>query len=163
SEPNTVPTGPYKGLVVLPENETLGRAVFSDRSAPNRRQALISERSFGNVQAMAGRENSFTEREGIALGDLSESQIDKVRRLIDVYTTNHLASELASSQSKRISDQDLMSARFGWAGADLNGNSIYYRIHGETFLIEFATLRNQPQHQHTIVHDLERNLGAHVI
>ena len=56
-----------------------------------------------------------------------------------------------------------MSARFGWAGADLDGESIYYRLHGDTFLIEFASLRNQPLYLHTVRHDFERNLGAHAI
>ncbi len=163
SEPNTVPSGPYEGLVVLPENESLGRALFADLSPAHRRDALLQEASFGNVQTMAGREDRITARQGVALGDLPQGQADIVRRLIDVYTHDHLTGDLAGPQQARLAENDLPAVRFGWAGADLDGNSIYYRIHGDTFLIEFATLRNQPLHHHTIVHDLERNLGRHVI
>ncbi len=163
SEPNTVPSGPHKGLVLLPENETLGRAIFRDLSNKNRRQALINEASLGNIKALPGREKQFSLREGVALGDLSQPQMDMIRRLIEVYTSDHLTPAFANEQQSRMKEQDLAAARFGWAGPNVADESFYYRLHGETFLIEFATLRNQPQHQHTIVHDLQRNLGAHVI
>ncbi len=163
SEPNTVPSGPFQGLVVLPENEPLGRAVFGELAGATRRQALLREASFGNIRATAGREDRYETREGVALGDLTPSQRDRVERLIAVYATDHLTGPLADAQKARLAQEDLAAVRFGWAGADLDGNSIYYRIHGQTFLIEFATLRNQPLHHHTIFHDLDRTLGQHVI
>ena len=163
SEPNTVPSGPHEGLVVLEENEALGRALYGNLTGASQRQALLNERSFGNVQATAGRETGLGAPNGLALGDMTQDQADIAERLIALYTTDHLARPIAQAQASRLQDEDLSAVRFGWAGANLDGNSIYYRLHGQTFLIEFATLRNQPQHQHTIVHDLQRNLGAHVL
>ncbi|MEM6761425.1 MAG: DUF3500 domain-containing protein [Pseudomonadota bacterium] len=163
SEPNTVPSGPFVGLVVLPENEALGRALYADLSPANRQAATISERSVGNVTAMAGRENLTRPREGVALGDLTPGQADMARRLIDLYTTDHLSAELADAQRQRIDGNDLSAARFAWAGPNVEDESLYYRLHGDTFFIEFATLRRQPQHHHTIVHDLSRNLGRHAL
>ena len=55
-----------------------------------------------------------------------------------------------------------MAAHFGWAGSDRDGETMYYRLHGETFLIAFASLPNQPLPLHTVRHDLEWNLGAQV-
>ena len=160
SEPNTVPSGPHQGLVVLQE-EAEGRRLFNDLKAANRRAALISERSYGNILTTAGREDRLSgSREGVPLADLSQVQVDLAQHLIEVYTVDRLAAPLAGEQRSRISDGDLMAAHFGWAGADLDG-SIYYRLHGDTFLIEFATLRNQPLHHHAIRHDAERNFGAH--
>jgi len=163
SEPNTVPSGPHKGLVVLPENETLGRALYRDLSPANRRAALVRESSYANILTTAGRENRLDAREGVPLADLPQAQADIVERLMAVYLTDHLAGPLATAQGSRLAGEDRGAIRFAWAGADLDGNSIYYRIHGETFLIEFATVRNQPLHHHTVVHDPERNLGAHLI
>ncbi|MEM9012455.1 MAG: DUF3500 domain-containing protein [Pseudomonadota bacterium] len=161
SEPNTVPSGPHSGLVVLPENETLGRALFADLGPEARRAALIREDSFGNILAGPGREDAIGERRGVPLADLPESQADIVRRLVALYTSDHLAAPLAEGQQARIAAEDEGAIRFGWAGDNRPERSIYYRIHGATFLIEFATLRRQPQHHHTIVHDLERNFGDH--
>lgn len=163
SEPNTVPSGPHAGMVVL-EEEALGRRLYSDLAGPNRRQALIAERSFGNIRTTAGNEGRFEgERAGVPLGDLPQSQIDQVVRLIEVYGVDKLASPLADDEARRLRTGDLMAARFAWAGADLDGPSIYYRLHGDTFLIEFATLRNQPQHHHAVRHDLTRNFGDHAL
>lgn len=162
SEPNTVPSGPYRGLVVLPDEESLGRTVERELSAASRRTALIQESSFGNILAVAGRENRVQgESVGVPLGDLPQAQIDMVTRLIEVYTVDHLPAPLASGQAARIREGDLMSARFGWAGANRENESIYYRLTGDTFLIEFATLRGQPLHQHAVRHDFERNMGNH--
>ena len=161
SEPNTVPSGPHKGLVVLQE-EAEGRRLYSDLSDANRRAALISERSYGNILTTAGREDRLAEaREGVPLADLPQAQVDLALRLIEVYAVDRFAAPLAKAERARVGEGDIMATRFAWAGADLGGSSIYYRLHGETFLIEFATLRNQPQHHHAIRHDAERNLGSH--
>lgn len=162
SEPNTVPSGPHKGLVVLPDEETLGRALYDGLSPSNARQALIQTRSFGNILTVAGQEDRITEREGVALGDLPQAQVDIALRLVEVYSIDHLPAPLADEQRARVGKGDPMAIRFAWAGADPEGESIYYRLHGDTFLIEFATVPDQPLHHHTIRHDRERNLGDHV-
>ncbi len=163
SEPNTVPSGPHRGLVVLDEEEVLGRALYQSLDAGQRRAALISEASFGNVRATAGREAQFRGlREGVALGDLRPDQAELALRLVEVYTAEPFARELAGARRARQAEVDPMATRFAWSGADLNG-SITYRLQNDAVLIEFATLRNQPLHLHTIVHDLDQNFGAHRI
>ncbi|MEM1046598.1 MAG: DUF3500 domain-containing protein [Pseudomonadota bacterium] len=162
SEPNTVPSGPHKGLVVLPDEETLGRALYDSLSPSNARQALIRDRSFGNILTVAGQEDRISDREGLALGDLPQAQVDIALRLVEVYSIDHLPAPLADEQRARVKEGDPMAIRFAWAGADPEGESIYYRLHGDTFLIEFATVPNQPLHHHTIRHDRDRNLGDHV-
>jgi len=163
SEPNTVPSGPHKGLVVLP-NETLGRRLIGDLSGGARRAATIRERSFGNILAKPGREDAIAAREGVPLADLAEPQADIVRELVALYTSDHLAGPAAAVQKARIAAEDDAAIRFGWAGpvAD-SDDSVYYRIHGQSFLIEFATLWRQPLHHHTVVHDLARNFGDHAL
>lgn len=163
SEPNTVPSGPHKGLVVLPENETLGRALFGDLKGAVRDKALLREDSYGNVRALAGREDRFTALEGVALGDLGQGQQDIAQRLIQIYTYDHLQGSLALEQAGRLRGEDPAAIHFGWAGPNVADESMYYRLQGKTFLIEFATLFGQPLHHHTVVHDLERNLGRHRI
>ncbi|MEM8663829.1 MAG: DUF3500 domain-containing protein [Pseudomonadota bacterium] len=162
SEPNTVPSGPHKGMVVL-EEESIGRRIFADLSPQQRARALIREGSYGNILTTAGRESRFGEtREGIALADLPQTQVDEIVRLVEVFAVDNFAPALAAAEAARIREGDLAAAHFGWAGDDRAG-SIYYRLHGDTFLIEFATLRNQPLHHHAVRHDLARNFGDHVL
>ncbi|MEO1460539.1 MAG: DUF3500 domain-containing protein, partial [Pseudomonadota bacterium] len=77
-----------------------------------------------------------------------------------IYTRDHLDGPLSEMQRARLAAEDEAAIRFGWAG-DPDQGSIYYRLHGETVLIEFATLNGQPQHHHTVVHDPAWNFGDH--
>ncbi|MEM7300826.1 MAG: DUF3500 domain-containing protein [Pseudomonadota bacterium] len=163
SEPNTVPSGPHQGLVVLKEEEVLGRNLFMDLTGGTREQALVWERSPGNILSNRGAEKRvLAENAGVPIGDLSSGQSDIVKRLVEVYTSEVLPPSLATVQKERLAQEDMSAVRFAWGGADLAG-SIYYRISGKHLLIEFATLRNQPQHLHAVFHNTVHNFGDHVL
>ena len=163
SEPNTVPSGPHRGLVVLKEEEALGRRLFGDLEGASRRKALVWPGSPGNIQSNRGAEQRVAaEAAGVPLGDLTQPQADMAARLIEVYTTEVLPSPLAGSQAARLKGQDMASVRFAWGGEDLDG-SIYYRLTGPDLLIEFASLFNQPLHLHAVFHDTARNFGADLV
>lgn len=163
SEPNTVPSGPHRGLVVLKEEEVLGRKLFSDLKGPPRRKALVWARSPGNIQSNRGAEARVAaEAAGVPLGDLTQQQADMATRLIEVYTSEVLPAPLAEAQQARLKAQNLADVRFAWGGENLDG-SIYYRLTGKDLLIEFASLYNQPLHLHAVFHDTARNFGAHLV
>lgn len=161
SEPNTVPSGPHRGLVVLKEEETLGRQLFGDLEGASRRGALVWARSPGNILSNRGAERQIAaEAAGVPLGDLTQPQQDMAARLIEVYTTEILPAGLADQQAARLKGQDRAAIRFAWGGEDTDG-SIYYRLTGTDLLIEFASLVNQPLHLHAVFHDTARNFGTH--
>lgn len=161
SEPNTVPSGPHRGLVVLKEEEALGRQLFDDIDGASRRGALVWARSPGNIQSNSGAEGRVAaEAAGIPLGDLTQQQQDMAARLVEVYTVEILPAPLADHQINRSKGEDRAAMRFAWGGEDLDG-SIYYRLTGSDLLIEFASLVNQPLHLHAVFHDTARNFGAY--
>ncbi len=163
SEPNTVPSGPHRGLVVLKEEELLGRQLFSDLSGGARRAALVWDAPQGNIQSNRGAEQRVAdENAGLPLADMTGAQADIAKRLIEVYTQEVLPPALSRTQGRRLAEEDMEAVRFAWGGADLD-NAIYYRLTGAAFLIEFATLFNQPQHLHAVFHDTSRNFGAHLL
>ncbi len=160
SEPNTVPSGPHEGLVVLTEEEALARTLFTDLTDAQRGLALVNPNSPGNILTTNGRETRYDgDTRGLPLAEMTATQRDLTLRLIEVYTWEPYAGTLGASVRQRT-EAGIDSTRFIWAGADLSG-SIYYRLHSDTFLIEFATLRNQPQHLHAVYQDVERTLGRH--
>lgn len=160
SEPNTVPSGPHQGLVVLRDEEALGRTLFASLSGAARDAAILQTQSFGNILTIAGREDRLDRPQGLTVGDLAAPQRDLIARMMSVYCVDHLPRDLAEEQSARLREEQFEALRFGWAGENEPDKSIYYRLHGENLLIEFATLRDQPQHLHTIRHDLGRNFGS---
>ena len=165
SNPNEVDSGPYAGLVALDGEQRLARSLYGDLNGTNRDRALIQERAFGNILTRAGSENRLQSapRQGVPLGDLTVSQQQLARRLIETYAVDHLPPPLAAIQQARLDAEDMATMTFGWAGSDRVGETLYYRLHGDFTLIEFASLTGQPQHLHTIRHDLQHNLGQHVV
>lgn len=136
SNPNSVDFGLHKGLVALDKEEILARKVYADLSPIAQTRALIQEKAFGNIITTARRQNRIgNERKGVAFSDIHPAQRDLLVRLIEVYATDHLRSDLAEWQRKRILSGDLMSAHFGWAGSNKANEMMYYRLHGDTFLI----------------------------
>ena len=160
SNPNTVSTGPRRGLVALDAEEQVARQLFRDLTPAHQAQALIGDRAVGNILATAGNEDRFTVREGLPAAEMTPSQQDLMMSLIDTYSVDHLAPPLAGIQTARVRHGDPSSIHFAWAGGNREGERYYYRLHGDTFVIEFASLRD-PLHLHTIRHDTERNLGDH--
>lgn len=161
SEPNTVPSGPHAGLVVLKEEESLARRLYGDLTGRRARRALVSRRPVGNIISVRGGERDLAaERLGVPLADLTATQGDMLMRLIEVYATEVLPKPLARTQSARIASEDREAIRFAWGGANLD-RAIYYRITGADLMIEFASLVNQPQHLHAVFHDVARNFGRH--
>ena len=163
SNPNVVRSGSHSGTVALIGEDISARRLYADLGPAQRARALIREQAFGNVLTTAGRERRLEgQREGVAVADLHPAQADLLMRLVEVYAVDHLSPPLAAQQAARVRSGDRAATHFAWAGSDREGEMWYYRLHGDTFLIEFASLRGEPLHLHTIRHDLERNLGAHV-
>ena len=163
SEPNTVPSGPHKGLIVLKDEEAIGRKLFSDLRGVARRGALLSDRAPGNIQSTFGAEERVAaQTAGLPVGDMQRAQGDLVKRLLSVYTTEVLPRPLALQQADRLAEEEMDAMRFAWAGTDTD-RAVYYRLTGRDLLIEFASLRNQPLHLHAVFHDLRRNFGDHVL
>ncbi len=163
SEPNTVPSGPHRGLVVLKEEEVRGRRLFGDLDGSLRQRALVWPRSPGNIRSNRGAERRVAEEAaGVPLGALTRSQFDMAVRLVEIYTTEVLPAPLAAKQQTLLDAENMAAMLFAWGGEDLDG-SIYYRLTGEHLLIEFASLHNQPLHLHAVFHDTRRNFGAHIV
>ena len=162
SDPNTVRSGPRQGLVALDEEERLARQLFGHLEPGRQAQARISDQAVGNILATAGREDRFTTREGLPAADMTAAQQDLMLRLVEVYAVDHLAAPLADAQAARVRAGDPASIHLAWAGGSRPGERYYYRLHGDSFVIEFASLRD-PLHLHTIRHDTDRNLGQHIV
>ncbi|MEM8811158.1 MAG: DUF3500 domain-containing protein [Pseudomonadota bacterium] len=161
--PNEVTSGDHRGMIALTDEEMLARTLQADLKSAARHHAQIDERAYRNIMTSAGREQSLITPEGLPASDLTSGQTDLLFALIETYAVDHLAFDIADNQRARIRTGDSNAIRFAWAGGNEKGTPFYYRLTGETFLIELATVDRQAQHLHTIYHDLERNLGGHVL
>ena len=160
--PQHIPVGDRKGTVVLDQEETLGRTLINDLTGSKRAAAIFADSLPGNVLAQAGKEDRFTTKEGIAVADLTTAQQDLLWELIEATTVLPWPSPVAERQRQRIKEGDPASVHFAWAGSFNPGEMFYYRIHGDSFVLEFTSVFGNPEHLHAIYHDPERTLGRHL-
>ncbi|MEM7022044.1 MAG: DUF3500 domain-containing protein [Pseudomonadota bacterium] len=161
--PQHIPVGKLRGTTVLEREEGWGRRLIRDLTGRRRAHALFAERSPGNVQAMAGREDRFAAKQGIAAADLADAQRDLLWELIETTTVEPWPTPIAEQQRARIRAGDPQAAHFAWAGGLEPGEMFYYRIHGDTFVLEFASVFRDPEHLHAVYHDPPRTLGRHMM
>lgn len=161
--PNDVTTGRFAGTTAITVEEDLARALFADLSAERQAVARIGDRALRNIRAVAGQEDIDVARAGLPAADLSAGQTDLLWRLIDTYAAEHWPEAVAAEQRARVREGDQAAVHFAWAGGNADGTQLYYRIRGDTFVIELAAVDEKAQHLHTIYHDTERTLGRHVL
>jgi len=160
--PQSIPVGEYQGKIVLEAEEFLARRLIDDLPSSARNRAVLSEQSPGNVLALAGREDRFSRREGIAAADLKSAQQDLLWELIETTAVEPWPSPVADAQRSRIRQGDPSAVHFAWEGGLRRGEMFYYRIHGETFTLELASVFGDPEHLHASFQDPERTFGQHV-
>lgn len=160
--PQNIPVGDRRGTVVLDQEEGLGRTLINDLTGSKRAEAIFADSLPGNVLAQAGKEDRFTTKEGIAVAGLTTAQQDLLWELIEATTVMPWPSPIAERQRQRIKEGDPASVHFAWAGSLNPGEMFYYRIHGDSFVLEFTSVFGNPEHLHAIYHDPERTLGRHL-
>ncbi len=160
--PQRIPVGSRKDTVVLEQEEFLGRRLLGDLSAQTLARAIISERTPGNVLALAGREDRFTDKRGLAASDLKAAQRDLLWELIETTAVAPWPKDVAERQRGRIREGDPEAVHFAWAGGATRGDMFYYRIHGDTFTIELASVFGDPEHLHATFHDPARTFARHL-
>ncbi len=151
SSPNRVPTGRHAGLVTLKQEDALARKFASDLTGANRSRAFVEGGPYGNIVAYAGRETSIGKRQGIAVGDLPKAQNEMAQEVLSAFMVEHLNAPYGAAMAKVLgASRD--AASYWFMGSPKPGEAIYYRFHGDRFVVEFASVDSEALHLHTIVH-----------
>lgn len=156
--PNRVPAGPHKGLNTLRDEEGLARRLFADLSPELQKRSRVGD-SLYNIMSSAGRERSNVKKVGLSASALSSAQRDLVWQLIETYTVEHLPAALSDAQRARVRIGDPAAVHFAWYGPNTSERAFGYRVIGDNFVIEMASVDPEAQHLHTIYHDLGNVLG----
>jgi hypothetical protein len=103
------------------------------------------------------------EPKGIRAGELTSSQREVLRALLDVYV-RRIPDELADGETaKYAADDALDELAFGWAGGVLPGEPHYYRVQGRRLLAEYDNTQRGVNHVHTVWRDLDADFGGDVL
>jgi hypothetical protein len=157
--PNRVTSGAHAGLNTLKEEEGLARRLFADLAANGQGRARIGDSTPYNILSYAGRERSNTKKVGLAASDMRSAQRDLMWQLIETYTVEHLPAALSTAQRARLRSGDAEAVHFAWYGPNTAEKAFGYRVIGDGFVIEMASVDPEAQHLHTVYHDLGNVLG----
>ena len=140
-----------KGMEVLKAEEERAFELVNALSDEQKKTALIAEKSFSEIRAAGKPHPPQTAPEGIAWDDLNEDQRKMLKKLIDAYVSA-MPDDVAAKRYADLEEAGWDKVHFAWAGGFKAGVPHYYRVQGETFLIEFVNA--QP--------DVSGNLANHI-
>ena len=158
SNPAEVKEGPRKGLRVLAEEETLGRAFVKSLSADQQKTAILLIAAPKEMITGNARKVQLLDPPGLSADKLTASQKEALHSLLKNYAFRHRA-EVAETDLKKIEQAGFKKVYFAWAGGMEPGDPHYYRIQGPTFLLEYDDTQNNANHIHTVWRDLANDFG----
>ncbi|MGJ8679266.1 DUF3500 domain-containing protein [Paraglaciecola sp.] len=162
ANPAKVPSGQKQGLRVLKQEEDLARALITSMSPEHQKLTLISDKAYGDILTKTKQQVKPLADKGIRFSTLNSKQKAQLLTLISVYLDN-MPQNVAQSRYKKIQSNSINNIRFAWAGSIQPNKKHYYRIQGDSFLIEYDNVQNNGNHIHTVWRDFEGDFGRDLL
>ncbi len=159
--PAIVASGPKRGLRVLKEEEDRAWDLLNALDAPQRGQAVIDSRLYGDIVSGTPARLDPLKPEGLRADRMTPAQRALLQQLIGVFAGT-FSAELRDARLARALAGAADTLYFAWAGATQRGGRFYYRIQGAQFLIEFDASQDGGNHLHSVWRDFEQDFGAHL-
>lgn len=156
SSPMAVESGPYAGLMALPQEGSRGIELMQALTDEQRQQAIIHPEVASDVVEGAGRRASLSRYEGLKADGLSAEQLQLLQVLVAEYVRN-ADFDAAEAQLATIGQAGWGELYFSWRGPVDAAGRFYYRVHGPRILIEYN--RQDTNHDHTVVRDPRNDYG----
>jgi hypothetical protein len=161
TQPLQVPNGLYAGWQVLPQDAGRATELLSSLSSDQQQVAVIASSAPGDVVAGPGRQASLSSYQGIAAGQLDDTQQRLLWLLVEEFVRN--ADFDAAEAQLALVQQGWGDTHFAWQGPQPDPSARYYfRVHGPRILIEYDVqepLTNQGGHIHAITRDPANDYG----
>ncbi|MBA2117785.1 DUF3500 domain-containing protein [Bremerella alba] len=147
-----------KGMAVLKAEEEIAFDLANSLTKQQLEKAVIAEKCPAEIRNAADPQPPQTAPEGIAWTDLKKDQQATLKKLIDVYVSA-MPQDVAAKRNASIEEAGWDGIHFAWAGGFKGGIPHYYRIQGESFLIEFVNAQpdvsgNPANHIHCVWRDM---------
>lgn len=148
--------GPRKGQRALGDGEDRAFALLAALSPTQRRQAVFSERPFGDIVTRNAAQLDPIAPVGLAFGGMDAAQQALLLRVVESLASV-VEPSLAQQRLERVRAGGLENIRFAWAGAAERGQPHYWRIQGARFLIEWDN--SGGNHIHSVWRDFDGDWG----
>jgi hypothetical protein len=136
SEPVRAPSGKYKGVVVLQQEQKDGLEMVRALTGAQQQKAILSFSKTGNNNLTeAFKDNVVLEYAGIQAKDLESSARKQLRDLAQLYVSNMDDGHARVKMSEV--EKHIENTWFAWVGETQDNSVFYYRIQSPVILIEF--------------------------
>ncbi len=162
SEPVRAPSGKYKGLEILQQEQNDGLGMLQSLPDAQRHKAVLNFSKTGNNNlAEAFKDNIVLDFAGVPAAELDTPLRRRLVDLVHLYVSNMDEGHARVKMDEVV--RHLEKTWFAWIGGSGPDSVFYYRIHSPVVLIEFdhqrpAFLKNVPhpelasrQHIHCVV------------
>ncbi len=162
ANPATIRSGPRQGERTLQQEQDLAFELLHSLTPEQQRRALIAPKAYPDI--LSGNESRVKPlpQEGLPAAALDARQQALLRRLIDEYLSV-LPPALADTRRRKIESEDWSALHFAWAGSTAPGRPHYYRIQGNTFLIEFDNSQDGANHIHSVWREFDGDFGRDLL
>jgi len=158
ANPAEVRAGPLRGTRALAAEEDVARALLASLTPVQRSRAVVAAAAPADIVSGSARQAGITERRGLPWPDLDPKQQGLLLSLLQEYAAVQ-APAVAEARLAKIRSQ-LQGAVFAWMGGTQRGEGHYYRIQGESFLVEYDNTQNGANHIHSVWRELKGDWGA---
>tara|TARA_R110000868_G_C10944758_1_gene767364 strand:- start:2451 stop:3449 length:999 start_codon:yes stop_codon:yes gene_type:complete len=162
SNPGMIKKGKRKGERVLNKEEDLAFKLINSMTTEQLKQTIFQTTSFEEIVTRNESKVAPLSSVGIQVKLLDENQQSILVSLIEVYLAT-IPTNLAKERFRAIKIAEFDDIHFGWAGSTDISKGHYYRIQGDTFLIEFDNTQNNANHVHTVWRDFYGDFGRDLI
>src|ERR1700704_5964673 len=162
ANPAEVREGPMKGTRVLAAEEDLGRSLVKSLTPAQRTEAVINTAAPDDILTSNQRKAAIHEDKGVAYSKLSKDQQGMLMALIEEYLSAQPRAQ-AIQRLDKIKQAGFDQIKFAWMGGLEKGERHYYRVQGNTFLIEYDNTQNSANHIHCVWRDFNGDWGEDLL
>jgi hypothetical protein len=152
----------HAGFRLVGTEEDAAFSLIQSLEGTARSQAILGDRSLGDIVSGPGRELSLQRTEGIPLARLNEAQRGGVMRILELYAGT-MREEIAAPAMAKVREAGIDALHFAWAGSLTPGRPHYFRVHGPTALVEYDNTQDGANHVHSVWIDPQSLFGRDLL
>ena len=155
ANPAFIDAGPGRSIRVLGTEEDLARQILKLCNEEQQKLAWQSKEAPDDLRGGGEAQPVVTKPVGLPVSKMSSDQKKLLRQLLSEYLKN-MPADVENQRRDRINRSGLDNTYFAWWGSSERNERHYYRVQGETFIIEYNNTQNNANH----VHSMWRNIAG---
>ncbi len=162
SNPGIVPIGPEQGKIVLKTDHNLGLQLVNSLSPAQLEKTLVSSKTYGEILTRNQDAVAFIPNNGIAYRQLQTPQKKLLKQIIH-HHLDRMEKPVSQKARSLLENENWNDITFSWAGKTEKLKAHYYRIQGQSFLIEYDNSQNNGNHIHAVWREFNGDFGKDLI